>query len=272
MLPLHQGARTGTKIPDNSVPVGGIRPICVGTYVRMSSKYDWAAIQAYYDLGHSLQECKAKFGFANGAWDAAVGRGDVVPRTEKQPRFRHRTREAVRKLLEPGMSQTEAAFELGLSKGTVCYHARQLGLGGDSPFRNRYDWGEIQRAHDAGMSMRECQKRFGFSSAAWHDARSRGVLETRAPGIPVDELLVAGRPRNRGHLRSRILKAGLKEERCEQCGLDEWRGEPLGVTLHHVNGDPYDNRLGNLVFLCPNCHSQTPNFGGRNGHLRPRRD
>jgi hypothetical protein len=237
----------------------------------MRRKYDWQAIQAYYDDGHSMQECKAKFGFGNGAWDSAVGRGEIVPRSERQPRFRHDTREAVRKLLGAGKSQTEAAFELGMSKGTVCYHARNLGLGGDARFARRYDWAAIQRAHDSGMSMRECQREFGFSTAAWHDARRRGVLDTRAAGVPIEELLVAGRPRNRGHLRSRLLKAGLKEERCEQCGLDEWRGEPLRVTLHHVNGDPYDNRLENLVFLCPNCHSQTANFGGRNGHLRARR-
>jgi hypothetical protein len=232
-------------------------------------RYDWAAIRAYYDQGHSLQQCKAKFGFANGAWDAAVGRGDIVPRTQKHPKFPQRTREAVQELLQSGLSQTEVAFQLGLSKGTVCYHARRLGVQGDSRFRNRYDWAEIQRAHDAGMSMRECQTQFGFSSAAWHDARRRGVLRTRPPSTPIDELFVAGRPRNRGHLRARLLKAGLKEERCEECGLDEWQGQPLRVTLHHVNGDPYDNRLDNLAFLCPNCHSQTPNFGGRNGHVRP---
>jgi transposase-like protein len=236
----------------------------------MRRKYDWAAIQAYYDEGHTIRECQAEFGFANGAWDSAVGRGEIVPRQETRPRFRHDTRDAVRVRLEAGMTQTEIAVELGLSKGTVCYHVRQLGLEGDSRFRKRYDWEEIQRAHASGMSMRECQRRFGFSTAAWHDARKRGVLDTRAPGIPIDELLVAGRARNRGHIRARIIRAGLKEERCELCGLDEWRGRPLRVTLHHVNGDPYDNRLENLQFLCPNCHSQTPNFGGRNGHLRPR--
>jgi 5-methylcytosine-specific restriction endonuclease McrA len=34
--------------------------------------------------------------------------------------------------------------------------------------------------------------------------------------------------------------------------------------LHHVNGDGRDNRLENLQLLCPNCHSQTDNFAGRN--------
>jgi Zn finger protein HypA/HybF involved in hydrogenase expression len=83
-------------------------------------------------------------------------------------------------------------------------------------------------------------------------------------------LLVAGRRTARHHLRNRLVKAGLKQERCEDCGLGEWRGQPLRVTLHHINGDGYDNRLENLRFLCPNCHSQTPNFSGRNGHLRAR--
>lgn len=52
--------------------------------------------------------------------------------------------------------------------------------------------------------------------------------------------------------------------RCEKCGLDEWRGSPLSLALHHVNGDRHDNRLANLQLLCPNCHSQTDNFAGRN--------
>ena len=33
------------------------------------------------------------------------------------------------------------------------------------------------------------------------------------------------------------------------------------MALHHVIGDGLDNRLENLRFLCPNCHSQTPNYG-----------
>jgi hypothetical protein len=238
----------------------------------MRRKFDWSEIQAYYDQGHTIAECKAKFGFANGAWYSAVGRGEIVPRAHTAPQFKHTTREAVRELLEAGLNQTEVAFQLKLSKGTVCYHARRLGIRGDERFRRRYDWEAIQQAHDAGLSMHECQRRFGFSTSAWHDARRRGLLRTRDRGIPIDELLVAGRPRSRGHLRSRLVRAGLKEERCEDCGLDEWRGRPLRVTLHHVNGDPYDNRLENLAFLCPNCHSQTPNFGGRNGRLSARGD
>ena len=65
------------------------------------------------------------------------------------------------------------------------------------------------------------------------------------------------------HFKSRLLREGLKENRCEICGLSEWLGNPFSLELHHVNGRGNDNRLENLQLLCGNCHSQTDNWGGR---------
>ena len=73
---------------------------------------------------------------------------------------------------------------------------------------------------------------------------------------------------NRTHLEGRLLAEGLKENRCECCGITDWQGAPLAMALHHANGDGLDNRIDNLVMLCPNCHAQTPNFSGRNRRLR----
>ncbi|MDQ4129575.1 MAG: HNH endonuclease [Actinomycetota bacterium] len=82
---------------------------------------------------------------------------------------------------------------------------------------------------------------------------------------PLAEILVADSDyTNTYHLKRRLLKEGLKESRCESCGLTEWNGRPAPLQLDHVNGDRRDNRLENLRILCPNCHAQTDTWCSRN--------
>jgi hypothetical protein len=134
-------------------------------------------------------------------------------------------------------------------------------------FACRYDWAAIREYYEAGHTVRECEERFGFSRWAWNYAVRRGAILPRPQSMPLAELL-AGRKRSRNNIKRRLLGAGLKESKCEQCGISEWDSKPLSLALHHVNGDGRDNRLENLVLLCPNCHSQTPNFGAKNSKPR----
>lgn len=57
-----------------------------------------------------------------------------------------------------------------------------------------------------------------------------------------------------------LLNHSLKEYKCELCGISEWLGHKITLQLHHINGDPSDDRLENLQLLCPNCHSQTDTY------------
>ncbi len=68
-------------------------------------------------------------------------------------------------------------------------------------------------------------------------------------------------------LKNKLLSNGIKEHKCECCGSTEWLGRPIPLELHHINGDNKDNRLENLQMLCPNCHTFTDNYGGKNQKL-----
>jgi DNA-binding CsgD family transcriptional regulator len=176
------------------------------------------------------------------------------------------TREEVRRLLRAGHSRAAVARELAVSKGTVTYHARWIGLQIDARAARRYDWTVIQRYYDAGHSVDRCRAKFGFSKASWTGAVRRGDVVARAKALPIDELLAASQ--SRANLKRRLIKEGVLPARCASCGITGWRGRPLALQLHHINGDRHDNRLENLALLCPNCHSQTNTWAGRNGGAR----
>ena len=61
----------------------------------------------------------------------------------------------------------------------------------------------------------------------------------------------------------------LMDEKCSDCGLRQvWNNKPITLELEHVDGNSHNNDLSNLKWLCPNCHSQTPTFRGRNRRIR----
>ena len=133
--------------------------------------------------------------------------------------------------------------------------------------RRRYNWAEVQSYYDMGASVRECKVRFGFHAGAWGKAVRRGEIKPRPNGMPLEQLLRSGKSRH--NIKNRLIRAGLLRNRCDQCGISEWRGKPLIAHIDHINGIRYDHRLENLRMLCPNCHSQTDSWGGRNrGRLR----
>jgi Zn finger protein HypA/HybF involved in hydrogenase expression len=66
----------------------------------------------------------------------------------------------------------------------------------------------------------------------------------------------------KGCLRTNlILENGNK---CSVCNIDSWMGKQISLEIDHVDGNPYNNVYKNLRLICPNCHSQTSSYKGRN--------
>lgn len=66
-------------------------------------------------------------------------------------------------------------------------------------------------------------------------------------------------------LRRALIESGVPYI-CGRCAHDPvWFSQELRLQVDHRNGDWRDNRPENVWFLCPNCHSQTPNHSGNKG-------
>ena len=68
----------------------------------------------------------------------------------------------------------------------------------------------------------------------------------------------------RASVRKRIIRDNLIAYQCDECKLSEWKGKKLSLHLDHIDGNAWNHELSNLRFLCPNCHSLTETYTGKN--------
>ena len=97
--------------------------------------------------------------------------------------------------------------------------------------------------------------------------KSAVIKTCRLNNVRKEDILKENCKHQRTVLRRYIIKNNLIPYKCAICGCTEWQGKTLSLELDHINGVNNDNRLENLRFLCPNCHSQTSTYGSRNQQL-----
>ncbi len=86
----------------------------------------------------------------------------------------------------------------------------------------------------------------------------------RKPKYEFNEIFCENSKATRSTTKKYIIKNKLIKYKCSKCeNSGNWLDTILVLHLEHINGVNNDNRLENLTFLCPNCHSQTPTYAGK---------
>jgi 5-methylcytosine-specific restriction endonuclease McrA len=115
---------------------------------------------------------------------------------------------------------------------------------------------------ELGMTIVSLWRRAKKIGLAWKDKNYRSVQPTKIPTI---EILEGRHPYYQTlKLKKRLIKEGIKENKCDICGITEWNGKLISMQLDHINGDSHNHKLENLRMICPNCHSQTETYCGKN--------
>jgi 5-methylcytosine-specific restriction endonuclease McrA len=141
---------------------------------------------------------------------------------------------------------------------------------------------EFKMLIEASKSIREVLTKLGYKNAsgAMHKkVRERITLDNLSIDhmigrfnvgdgrrIPLGDILIENSTyTNMSRLKIRLVNEKVLDYKCVECGNEgEWMGKPITLQLDHKNGIRDDHRLENIRFMCPNCHSQTETFGGRN--------
>lgn len=146
-------------------------------------------------------------------------------------------------------SQIISAVKNSLSIAQVCRILNIKPCGGNyKTLKQKFKLWKIDISHFTGAAWNQGEKFINFSKK-----------------IPLREILVKNSTYgSTTHLKHRLFKEGYKKEICEKCGIVKWNNKKISFELDHVNGINNDNRIENLRILCPNCHSQTPTWKGKN--------
>lgn len=154
----------------------------------------------------------------------------------------------------------EASYQLKNGKWCCCKYVSQC-----DAIKNKNSLG-LKRAYKLGIMKADVNKFLNLGIADWSknkctftDNRIKSKYNT------IYDIFCLNSKAVTSVVRNYILVLNLLEYKCSFCNNNGvWFNKKLTLELDHIDGDKTNNLLENLRFLCPNCHSQTKTYKGKN--------
>ena len=131
---------------------------------------------------------------------------------------------------------------------------------------------EIKLAYEKYDTLHQASAELKMTTVSlWRRAKKIGIawndknFKPEKSKIPTNEIIEGNHPYYQTlKLKKRLLKEGIKENKCDICSITEWNNEVISMQLDHIDGNSHNHILSNLRMVCPNCHSQTNTYCGKN--------
>lgn len=118
------------------------------------------------------------------------------------------------------------------------------------------------------VTIKEFIKKWNLDISKLEDKRKKQAVNISRNKRKFEDIFCEDSKVTRVVAKRRIINDNLIPYICRDCGNSgKWNNKQITLQLEHINGISNDNRLENLCFLCPNCHSQTETWGNKNNLL-----
>jgi hypothetical protein len=134
---------------------------------------------------------------------------------------------------------------------------------------NKFTDEELITQYGLTPTLSKISKHFSVPDVTvWRRAKKLGLV-FKIGGInarcPLDEILEGKHPHfQTNKLKHRMINSNVIDNECDECGISTWLGKPLSLHLDHIDGNNHNHVRTNLRLLCPNCHSLTDTWCGKN--------
>lgn len=123
----------------------------------------------------------------------------------------------------------------------------------------------LQASESIGQAFNTFKRRATKLNCFTPNQPGKGLIKKRPIKIKTIDILQGKYPNFQTYkLKNRLLKEGYLENKCYCCGITVQNNNPIKFDLHHIDGNNKNHKLNNLLLICPNCHSQTPTYKGKN--------